>query len=252
MRVFVIGGGSTRARTEPPAAFVVEHQGNLLAIECPAPTPYAVSSAARVTGLTVDVADINTWFVSKPHSATISGLETIGLERLSHKTGPATVISGPTVMQALADRYRASAAMQQIALDGTPAPIPLREMFHGVVVDPADAVECGPFLIEVRPVVHTLPAYAVRVAAGMKSFAYSSDTLFDESLLDFLTSADMFAHTAAGGDSVTNFDELDAALSIEQKARCLLVHHDQMRKDQLDAAESGGYTFAVSGAIFEV
>lgn len=250
MRVLVAGAGSTTSRIQPPAAFILEHDGHLLGIECPSPIPYALAHAGGIAGVDVDVLQVDWWFITHPHGAASAGLEAVGLERRALGLDRPTVVAGPDVMDALRRGYKSSAAKQQIALDGSPAPIEVNDVFAGMIVEQNDVVECGPFMIEARPVVHTLPAYAVRVTAGVKSFAYSSKTLFDEMLLDCLAGADVFAHSVVGGVSA-DFDQLRDALSPDQAARCLLVHHDRMTQAQRAAATEACFTLATAGSLFE-
>lgn len=46
--------------------------------------------------------------------------------------------------------------------------------------------------VEFLPVSHTIPAYAVKFTYNNKVFVYSSDTAYDEKLIDFAKDADLF------------------------------------------------------------
>ena len=52
----------------------------------------------------------------------------------------------------------------------------------------------GPLLVDWRPTLHHIPTSAVRVRGRSGTFAYSADTAFDPSLIDWLAEADLFFH----------------------------------------------------------
>ena len=55
-------------------------------------------------------------------------------------------------------------------------------------------VTFGPFAIECRPTIHSIPTTAFRIRAGGRILAFSADTAFDPTLIDWLAPADLIVH----------------------------------------------------------
>ena len=60
------------------------------------------------------------------------------------------------------------------------------------VAHSAEPVQIGPFTVEAIPVVHPVPAYALRVSAGGRVVAYSGDTGACEGVVQAARGADVF------------------------------------------------------------
>lgn len=103
----------------------------------------------------------------------------------------------------------------------------------------------GPFSIECRMTLHPVPTTAVRVSGGGKMFAYSSDTRFDHSLIDWLSAADLIFHEANFPPTHTSYDDLkDLPADIREKMR--IIHCP-------DRYQCGGeIAMAREGELFEL
>ena len=55
----------------------------------------------------------------------------------------------------------------------------LSDYFELIDLDLSGPVKCGPFPIECRRTIHSVPTYAFRVTAGGRVFGYSADTAYD-------------------------------------------------------------------------
>ena len=72
----------------------------------------------------------------------------------------------------------------------------------------ADPVRFGPFTVTAVPVVHPVPAFALRVEAGGRTLTYSGDTGACESLDRAATGADLYLVEASFRDGVDNPPQL--------------------------------------------
>jgi ribonuclease BN (tRNA processing enzyme) len=97
-------------------------------------------------------------------------------------------------------------------------------------------VEFGPFSIECRSTLHSIPTTAFRIKAAGRTFAFSADSAYDPTLIDWLSPADLIVHEATTHTESslhTPYIHL-AALPEELRARMRLSH----LPDNFDAASS--------------
>lgn len=103
-------------------------------------------------------------------------------------------------------------------------------------INPLNKVSLAGAEIEFIPVQHTISCYAVKIKYGGKTFVYSGDTSYCESLIDFAQNADIFlceATICEGSRHTTGEGHMDAvqAGTIAKKAnvkKLVLTHlpHD--------------------------
>ena len=55
-------------------------------------------------------------------------------------------------------------------------------------------MKCGPFLVECRRTIHSVPTFAFRITAGDRVLGYSADTAYDPTLIEWLADADLIVH----------------------------------------------------------
>ena len=72
-------------------------------------------------------------------------------------------------------------------------------------------VMLGPFAIECRPTIHAVPTTAFRITVGGRTLAFSADTAFDPTLIDWLARADLIVHEASDDDELNNAHPLHPA-----------------------------------------
>ena len=71
---------------------------------------------------------------------------------------------------------------------------------------------------------HSIPSTALRIEAGGRTLGYSSDTIFDPDLIDWLSSADLIVHESSGGFMHTAYDRL-AELPAELRKKMRVIHY---------------------------
>ena len=98
------------------------------------------------------------------------------------------------------------------------------------------AVDFGPFSIECRETMHSIPTTALKIQAAGRTFGFSADSAHDPGLIEWLNPADLIVHeatTLAESEVHTPYRHL-AALPEELRAKMRLSH----LPDNFDEASS--------------
>lgn len=98
------------------------------------------------------------------------------------------------------------------------------DLFDLVVMKENEPIAVGPFEVQCRLAVHSIPTIALRFAAHGASLGYSADTAFDRPLIDWLAAADQIIHEASSGPMHTALGEL-TRLPASIKQRMRLIHY---------------------------
>jgi ribonuclease BN (tRNA processing enzyme) len=112
----------------------------------------------------------------------------------------------------------------------------LDDYFELIPLADSGPIAVGPFAIECRPTIHPIPTTAFRIRAGGRTLAFSADTAFDPTLIDWLAAADLVVHeatTLVHTGVHTPYEKL-AALPEALRARMRLIHYP----DDFDLAAS--------------
>ena len=110
-----------------------------------------------------------------------------------------------------------------VAGGGEPARAGLEDYFHLIALSEAEAVQIGPFAIQCRRTLHTIPTTAFLIRAAGRSFGYSGDTAFDPTLINWLAQADLFVHETNVGIH-TPYEKL-ASLPADLRGKMRLIHY---------------------------
>lgn len=212
------------------SCLLVETRGARLLVDCPHPIRKILRES---TGGRVDVGDIDAVVLTHLHADHASGLEGFGYFSHFALGRRAKLLAHPSVTARLWDGHLAAGMEQLLPVDGQrPDPKGLDDYFEIVPLDLERAVNLGPFRIECRPTIHHVPTTALRIAAAGRTLGYSADTAFDESLIAWLSAADLVVHETNLGVH-TPYERL-AALPAELRARMRLIHYP----DSFDLATS--------------
>ena len=84
----------------------------------------------------------------------------------------------------------------QASPDVPSLPKQLGDYFDLIDLNPLKPVVCGPFSVECRRTIHSVPTFAFRITAGDRMLGYSADTAYDPTLIDWLANADLIVHEA--------------------------------------------------------
>ncbi len=97
----------------------------------------------------------------------------------------------------------------------------------------------GPFRIRTRRTVHHVPTCALLVEYAGRTLGYSSDTAFDPSVIEFLSSANLILHETNLGPAHTPYERL-AELPESLRRKMRLVHYpDGLQMDAIEPLAQG-------------
>ena len=177
--------------------------------------------ASVSSGCDIRVDSLDAVLMTHLHSDHASGLEALGFYSYYVARKPVTLLAHEDVLHDIWPWH----------LKGTMAPMcdppdeqrTFQDFFTPVMIREETQNIFGPFQIECRRTLHHVPTFAMRISAGDKTFGYSSDTSFDEALIDWLSSADLIAHETNLA-SHTPYEKL-AALPEAVRDKMMLIHY---------------------------
>lgn len=228
-----LGVGDAFSAVHYSSCVAIEADGRWLLVDCPHPIRKILRDGSVRAGTNLDVDSFDAVAITHVHADHASGLEGLGF--FSHfvlRKRP-KVLAHPRVADDLWTG-RLAGGMREVsdATTGAARQKGFSDYFDLELLDEARAVRVGPFQIECRRTRHVVPTTALRIRAGGRSLAISSDTTFDAQLVAWLAEADLFLHET--GPSIhTPYDKL-AALPAEIRAKARLIHYP----DAFDVAAS--------------
>jgi len=229
-------------------AFTAQHYTTCLAlgfdekwllIDCPHPLRKMLREASLAAGLPqpLDIDQIHATAVTHLHADHCCGLEDFGYYSRLALGRRAKILMHPESSTRLWNGLLAAGMeLVQLRPEAPPLQTRLGDYFELIDLDSSRPVECGPFSIECRRTVHSVPTFALRVTAGKQVLGFSADTAYDPSLIDWLSGADLIVHeatTLAESSVHTPYEKL-AALPESLRAKIRLTH----LPDDFDAASS--------------
>ncbi len=200
IRFIPLGVGDAFSRRFYSFCVAVEHDGCWLLVDCPHPIRKMMAEAREKSGVDLDVKDIEAVVLTHLHADHSSGLEGFGFYARGALGKKTRVAAHPTVLQNLwsgrlavgmgLSRPRPGAELEERTFE---------DFFLATALDFDAPVSVGPFSVECRPTVHHLPTTALRISAGGKTLSISSDTTFDEDLIEWLSQGDIVLHETGPG-----------------------------------------------------
>jgi ribonuclease BN (tRNA processing enzyme) len=170
-----------------------------LLVDCPHPLRKMLRDASIAAGLatTLDVDRIHAAAVSHLHADHCCGLEDFGYYTYFALGGRAKLLMHPDASARLWDGLLAAGMeLVQAQPDAPPTRQHLGDFFELIDLDESQPVQCGPFSIECRRTIHSVPTYAFRITAGGRVLGYSADTAYDPALIEWLAPAHLIVHEA--------------------------------------------------------
>jgi ribonuclease BN (tRNA processing enzyme) len=189
--------------------------------------------AGAASGLHIDVENIAAVVLTHLHADHSSGLEGLGFYAHFVLGRRMPILAHPKVAERLWDGHLAAGMEWSMRRLGDPlTPRRFDDFFEIRLLDESQAVTFGPFAIECRPTIHSLPTTAVRIHAGGRRLGCSADTAYDPGLIDWLSAADLIVHETGHGIH-TPYEKL-AALPENIRRKMRLTHYS----DDFDIAGS--------------
>jgi ribonuclease BN (tRNA processing enzyme) len=206
-----------------------------LLIDCPHPIRKMMHDAAEATSLALDVADIDAVILTHLHGDHASGLEGFAFFfRYALEGRRVPLLAHPDVMKPLWAGHLSASMEWSVQEPGQPpTQRTFEDFFDPHPLSETKAVQFGPFSVECRRTLHSIPTTALRIRAGDRCLGYSADTAHDPALIDWLAEADLIVHETGPHGLHTPYERL-AALPAAVRARIRLIHYP----DDFDARES--------------
>jgi ribonuclease BN (tRNA processing enzyme) len=240
-RFVCLGVGDAFSRRWYSSALALGCDGAWLLVDCPHPIRKILHEAGASAGEDLDVGSFAGVVLTHLHADHASGLEGWGyFSRIA--LGRRAVL----LTHAEAARNLDAALGHLLAAPGAAANPPrLADLFEVRLLSDGAPTSFGPFAIECRPTLHSIPTRALRIRAAGRCLGLSADTAFDPALIDWLAEADLIVHETNHGPH-TPYQKL-AELPAPLRARMRLIHYP----DDFDVAASLIEPL-VPGRIYEV
>jgi ribonuclease BN (tRNA processing enzyme) len=233
LRFVPLGVGDAFSEVRYSSCLAVEHEGDLLLVDCPHPLRKMLAEARAATGLPLSPDRVTGIALTHLHADHASGLEGFAYYSYFYLRRRLRLLVHPDVQARLWEGHLAAGMEQLLPSVGAPFERKQLEDYFDIVPLSEDAAaECGPFRVECRKTIHHIPTTALRIHAGGATLGTSADTAFDEGLIDWLLAADLAIHETNYGVH-TPYERL-AALPAAARARMRLIHYP----DEFDIAHS--------------
>jgi ribonuclease BN (tRNA processing enzyme) len=225
MRLLVLGVGNAFSALHYSSCLALEAEGAWLLIDCPHPIRKIVREASVQAGVHLGVEQFSGVVLTHLHADHSSGLETLGFFTRFVVGRPVRLLAHPEVAAHLWTGHLAG-GMEWSLQGAGQAPVQrrLEDFFDLLTLDEARAVSIGPFTVQFRRTIHSVPTTALLLRAGGRCLGYSADTAFDPTLVSWLSTADLIVHEAGTGHQHTPYEML-AALSPDLRRRMRLIHY---------------------------
>ena len=140
-----------------------------LLIDCPHPVRKMLREGSMAAGLSppLDLDRIDAAVVTHLHADHSCGLEDFGYYSWLAMGRRAKLLMHPAASDRLWDGLLAAGMeLSQVNPDAPPIRKQLADFFELIDLDASRPVTCGPFAIECRRTIHSVPTFAMRIAAG--------------------------------------------------------------------------------------
>jgi ribonuclease BN (tRNA processing enzyme) len=233
-RFIPLGVGDAFSARHYSSCLALEAADSWLLIDCPHPIRKIMREASATAGVTLDVDRIAGICLTHLHADHCSGLEGIGLFARFLLERQIPLLAHPSVSEWLWQNHLANGMGRLYLVPGEPPKVRhLEDFFDLIPLSEAAPTQFGPFTIETRPTVHSLPTTAFRIRAARQCLGYSADKAFDPSLIEWLSAADLIVHETGPGLLHTPYHDL-VVLPATLRNRMRSIHYP----DNFDVAAS--------------
>lgn len=237
VRVIPLGVGEAFTALHYTTCMALGAGDDWMLIDCPHPVRKMLREASQSAGLSLDLDQIHGVALSHLHADHCSGLEDFGYYCHYALGRRARILTHPDVAARLWPGLL-SAGMGEVRIDPSAPPVVkhLEDYFDVTALDLTEAVTLGPFAVECRRTIHSVPTTAFRISVHGRKLGFSADTAYDPGLIAWLDPCDLILHevtTLTKSLVHTPYNDL-AALAAPLRARMRLFHYP----DDYDAGTS--------------
>lgn len=219
MELIALGVGDAFTARYHSTCAAVRSRGKTLLVDCPHPIRRVMADA----GGHLDVHDLDGVLVTHCHADHVSGVEPMLFFAHFVLGRKLPVLAHPRVLDDLWEHHLRAGMQELLQPDGTRRTLTFEDLAVPVPLSEDEPTSFAGFSITIRPTIHHIPTYALRIDDGDASLGWSADTAFDPSLVEWLGQADRFVHETNLGVH-TPYEAL-AALPPAIRERMWLVHY---------------------------
>ena len=198
VRLIPLGVGDAFSARHYTTCLALGVDDSWLLIDCPHPVRKMWREGSlSALGTPLDLDRVVGVAITHLHADHASGLEDFAYFNCFVLKRRPTWLAHPDVSAHLWDGLL-SAGMGRMrpSPDGVPARKELDDYVDLISLSTSEPVAIGPFSIECRPTMHSIPTTAFRIKAAGRTFGFSADSAFDPALIDWLSPADLIVHEA--------------------------------------------------------
>ncbi|MGC8979589.1 MBL fold metallo-hydrolase [Caldisericum sp.] len=204
MEIFVLGVGDAYSEKHNPTSFVINSSGNYTLVECPDRLRKILREFRDISKRSTDIKDINDVIITHLHGDHSNGLEAFGFWKRFIENKKPRVYSIKEVFEGIWEN-KLKAGMERIYTKNFwVKEVSFDFYFKPKILEFEKINEVNNLNIEVKKTKHNLPCFAIKVNGDL---GYSSDTYFDEELIEFLSPCKMIIHETGPGIH-TDYKEL--------------------------------------------
>jgi len=198
VRLIPLGVGDAFTSRHYTTCLALGVEDTWLLIDCPHPVRKMWREASlSALGTAIDLDRVAGVAITHLHADHASGLEDFAYFSnygLKHR---ATWLAHPEVSAKLWDGLlSAGMGRSRVSSDGASTRRNLSDYVDLIGLNTSRPVEFGPFTIECRPTMHSIPTTAFRIHVAGRTLGFSADSAFDPDLIAWLSAADLIVHEA--------------------------------------------------------
>ena len=219
IEIFVLGVGDAYSEKFNPTSFAIYSSEKYILVECPDRLRKILKEFREKSKRKIEIKNINDVIVTHLHGDHSNGLEAFGFWKKFIENKRPNVYSIQEVFEELWEN-KLKAGMQRIYKENfSIQKVSFDFYFQPKILEFGKINQINDLKVEIKKTKHNLPCFAIKVNDKL---GYSSDTYFDQELIEFLSPCEMIIHETGSGIH-TNYKNL-IRLPKNIKGKIYLAH----------------------------